>query len=541
MNRLLRFLLHEKVAILFFLLYFVLGMVVLRDYGVSWDELYQDTIGQFNLQYVMGQNTYLLDSTNTAKFAAPAYEMFVAASAPVFGIDVKKDQSTLYYRHIVNFVTFFIGVIFFYLLCRHIWKNTYIALLGATILILTPRLFADQFYNSKDTVFLAFFVVTFYFFVRFLQKKSWGNLLRLALCTGLSFGVRIAIIFIPLFTGMSFVLDYAWRKTATKTYARDMAMFLGYGLITAFVVYATYPVLWSNPVSHFLAILGFFHQQPNDVPNLYFGQYVSAFSLPWHFIPVWIAISTPPAYLVLFLAGTLGILLYMKKNIGEFYRTHRDNFFVFLWFFSPLVLVIATGTALYNSWRHLFFVYPAFIVIAIHGVAWITDAAKRYVGYTTARFVISVLLLFNFAFVVQEMIVLHPYEHLYFNFLVGHDMRDIRRQFDTDYWGLTYRKGLEFLARYDASSSIIVIADFPGWSNAFILSAYDQERIFVGFPWDVHNERPKYFMTNFFFSQKQFPGYKEIYAVTVKGANVLKVYEIPESANVRFDGTFVYR
>lgn len=531
---------REKVVVLFFALYFFVGMFVLRDFGVSWDELYQDAIGHFNLQYVTGKDTHLLDETNTAKFAAPLYEMFIGGTGRVLGVHSASfeavGQFSMYYRHFLNFCTFFIGVIFFYLLCLRMFKNKYFGLLGASFLIMTPRLFADQFYNSKDGVFLALFIITFYFLIRFMERPSTKRIVWLAIMTGITFGVRVGVLFIPVFAFLYLGTDYILTGSRHLS-VKHVCLYV---VITLIVIFGTYPVMWSNPIQNFISLIKFFGYQPNNVPNLYFGTYVPAFELPWHFIPVWISITTPPIYLILFLTGLLSLIMNIQKGVVRFFVTRREDVLVLLWFFVPLFMVIVGHSVLYNSWRHMFFIYPAFIIMMIHGILFIRSVLLRYIPQHILAVMVCIALFGNFVYVGWRMTELHPYEHLYFNFLAGTDMNTVRKNFDMDYWGLTYKQGLENLIRYDKGNKVVVIADFPARANSYILSSQDQSRVFVGFPWDIKKPIPKYFMTNFFFSQKEFP-YKVIYTVRVKGADILKVYELPESAGIRFDGTFIYR
>lgn len=529
-------------SLLFFVLYFLVGILIFRDYGVSWDELYQDGIGQINMQYITGMNRQLLDATNPATFVSPIYEMFLVSTAKAFGFNAEGfsiiGQKSLYYRHFVNFTTFFVGVVFFYLLCRNIWKNTYLALLGSSMLVLTPRVFADQFYNSKDTVFLAFFVMTFYALTKFLEKRSSIRLIALAVLTGIAFSIRVGALFIPVILVGSLLCDYVFLETVRKRFIKDSIQMLFYGFLSAYIIYVTYPVLWENPIKNFLYLFQFFGKFPNIIPNLYFGKVIPSNYLPWHFIPVWVSISTPPLYLALFLIGLTGLLFTMIRNTKELYKAHRDVLLVVLWFFVPLIAVIAGRSALYNSWRHMFFIYPAFLIVGIQGVVYVRKFFLRYVSKRTVALFLNSVFLVHFLYIGITMMQLHPYEHLFFNFLVGPDMKAIRKNFDTDYWGLTYRKGLEFLLSYDKSNNVVVIGDFPAVDNYLILSQKDAQRMSVCQPWFKCKDRPKYFMTNFFFSQQE-PPFKELYAVHISGADILKVYELPDS--IPFDGTFPYR
>jgi hypothetical protein len=48
--------------------------------------------------------------------------------------------------------------------------------------------------------------------------------------------------------------------------------------------------------------------------------------------------------------------------------------------------------------------------------------------------------------VVRDMVALHPYQYAYFNRASG-GVRNAYRRFDTEYWGTSYKEGIEWLAK----------------------------------------------------------------------------------------------
>ena len=103
---------------------------------------------------------------------------------------------------------------------------------------------------------------------------------------------------------------------------------------------------------------------------LYLGSFVSATTLPWHYVPVWIIITTPIVYTFGFLIGCITSGAAILKEPFMFYTNHQKrNDAIFLsWFFLPLVAVIVLKSVVYDSWRQLFFVYPAFLLISLKGL-----------------------------------------------------------------------------------------------------------------------------------------------------------------------------
>ena len=108
--------------------------------------------------------------------------------------------------------------------------------------------------------------------------------------------------------------------------------------------------------------------------NFYFGSYVSSENVPWHYSIVWIFITTPILYLLLFLIGFYLIssriikrLLKIEKNdsLIDLWRGNKElqDFIYLLILLVPIFSVIILNSTLYDGWRHLYFVYPSFLMI----------------------------------------------------------------------------------------------------------------------------------------------------------------------------------
>ena len=52
----------------------------------------------------------------------------------------------------------------------------FVGRLGSLFLILSPRIFAHSFYNSKDLAFLSFFIISIYTMVRYLEEKTLASI-----------------------------------------------------------------------------------------------------------------------------------------------------------------------------------------------------------------------------------------------------------------------------------------------------------------------------------------------------------------------------
>ena len=57
-------------------------------------------------------------------------------------------------------------------------------------------------------------------------------------------------------------------------------------------------------------------------------------------------------------------------------------------------------------------------------------------------------------------------------------MKEIKNNFELDYWALSYREAMEYIAKKDESNQIKVYFDtVPGWYNLQILNKKDRNRI----------------------------------------------------------------
>src|SRR6185436_14650545 len=130
-------------ALAFFTAYFLLGLSIHRDFGLSWDE---EPTREFGVMYVHNDVPDLrtLDSLRAAR--GPAFERFgplfeiVLVNAETF-FDILESRSIFFMRHLVTFLTFFVGALVCYELCRRRFGDG-IALLAAVSLVASPQLFS---------------------------------------------------------------------------------------------------------------------------------------------------------------------------------------------------------------------------------------------------------------------------------------------------------------------------------------------------------------------------------------------------------------
>lgn len=510
---------HTILAALLFLLFLAVGFSIYQDYGVSWDEPIQRELGYTNMQYMLGRSDALL--TEKDRFYGPTFELFLILMEKVFRPAALRE--VFFLRHLMTFLLFATSTVFFYILSRNLFAKASTALLATIALILSPRIFDNAFYNTKDIPLLVFFVICFAFLFLYINTRRRIYLIALAVVSAVCVTVRILGVIIPLFTLAVLFLE-GWDAPGTfRQKARAMAPRLAVYLLplAAFTVLC-WPILWSNPIQHFFQALAQMSHFEWDLTVLFMGKVYPGLNVPPSYPVVWILISTPIVYSVLFFIGCAFLTVDGIKAKGRLFEGQVLKLLLISgWFFIPLLAVIILKSTLYDSWRHLFFIYPAFLLLAFFGLERIVLRWKPAAGrFPSVSAVAYGLLAITYLSVAWFMVRAHPYQQVYFNFLAGRNLNEAQERFDVDYWGLSYRSGLEYISRTDPSPSIAYTSETAPGSYTFILPEADQSRLKY-----IRGEQDaKYILLNYRWT-KTIPPYPEVYSVKVDGATILSVFK----------------
>lgn len=510
------------IVCLFFAAYLALGVIIFKDYGISWDEPISRTSGTIAMNYVMHGDQELL--TYSARYHGTAFDLFLVAIEKM--LNLSENLRALYFtRHLVTFFLFYAGAFFFYLLCkdRFGWK---MGLLGSLFLILSPRVFAHSFYNSKDIAFLAMFIISIYTLIRYLDKKTVSRAILHALVSAILIDIRILGIIVPFFTLIFSAGDLLAAKPKESENKNIIASFLTYAFFLICFTVLFWPVLWSNPPYHFIKAFEMMRRYPWYGIVLYLGNYTTSINLPWHYIPLWIVITTPVLYTACFFLGCFAATKLLLKNPIQFCLNKRNDLIYLLWFFLPLATIVIFKSVLYDAWRQMFFIYPAFLILSLIGLSYLFEYIKvKFQGltYRIVNAVFILVIIFSLINTSKFMLKYHPYQNLYFNVFAGKDMKEVKNNFELDYWGLSYRKALEYILENDKDETIkICVANWPGMFNAFILNSDDRDRlVYVKNP-----EEAKYFLSNYRGHREEYPYEEEYYSIKIGGTKIIIVYKV---------------
>jgi len=190
--------------IAFFLLLLAVGVGVYRDYGISWDEPDTRARGRVALKYVAERFAPSLlkerssvslneDFDHGVGFDAPA-----VALAVILGIGEIKDE--FLFRHLLTFLIYVVGIYAVERMAYRRFSDWRLSLLAALFFVLTPRFFAESFYNNKDIVLMALFAIGMNTTISFVLKPGLKTAFLHACASAIAIDVRIVAIILPAAT-----------------------------------------------------------------------------------------------------------------------------------------------------------------------------------------------------------------------------------------------------------------------------------------------------------------------------------------------------
>ncbi len=246
---------------------------------------------------------------------------------------------------------------------------------------------------------------------------------------------------------------------------------------------------------------------------------------------------TPILYTVLFLVGFSYFASRLRRNLAVFYSENKFIIMAALWFFIPVLTAILLGSNMYTGWRQMYFIYPAFLIIALNGVRFIYAFLFKKINlksYNLASAVITALLIFNLVFITQLMVGLHPHQYVYYNIIAGKNSDEVKNKFTIDYMSLSYKDGFEYILENDDREKITYSLR-PNQSRneryEYLLPEQDEKRlVFVD---DI--SEADYFLNNYKLSESKLEEAgldikslenKIVHRLIVNNGEILTVYKL---------------
>jgi hypothetical protein len=414
------------IFIILFVVFVAVGVSIFRDYGVQFDEYNQIALGQVNEDRIVSGSMKLTVSED--RYYGPAFETLLTTSTPALESIFHGD--IIASRHIGLFIFFSLSVVVFYLLLWEVFGHPAYGLLGTLALVLSPRIFAESFYNTKDIAFLSAGI-----FVLYGMQRS---IVLSALLSGFANAIRPqGAVFVVI--NIIAVMFGSKRSKKQKVYQS-----MCYITLTILSTILFFPIFWSGGMA---TIIGFFHRSldPVGVPTWYFGKYYISPNIPWHYLLVEIGITNLVSIVVLTVVGI----------IFSAWKRPKQNMVLSMWLIviGSIFSAIMVHARVYDGWRHLYYIYPSMIGLSIYVLQ------QAYIRRRILFYLFLALVVVDSMSALRFMIRNHPYEYVYFNILAG-GSKNAQKQFDFDYWGMSYKQVYEYLQTIPPSR-IYIDEPFP--------------------------------------------------------------------------------
>lgn len=431
---------HKQFWILFLLL-ILLIFIIYKDYGVSWDEVYSIRLGDHALNYylTLGKDKSLFSlfsrandpvSDPTLLTRGPAIE--IVRSIIMRGFN-SKDIDTY---HLILSLFFIPAFYFVYKTILIITKNKTVSICAFIFLFLFPRFFGDIFNNQKDISLLLMTSIFLYKSIRmFIEKNNWHrrDFVFLGLIVGVGMSLRIIFIYLPaIFLFFYFIYDFENRDQDKRTKFLQYMVFLV--SVSLLVFYVLSPVMHKISILQIVQMFKNAYKFPGAGPVLFDRVYTKSSELPWYYLPKYIFITTP----LITLFFLLIVNPYFLKN-KENKKHELINLYLWTVFCLPILIAILARPVMFDAWRHFLFLTVPLVLLSSIGFS------KLYLSTNKSIKLIAIFLfLANIVLTGREMILLHPYEYIYFNSIVG-GLKGANGLYETDYWGKSMKEGLRWI------------------------------------------------------------------------------------------------
>ena len=227
-------------------LFLAAGLAIVDDYGVSADAGGQRVGTPNAVNYVLHGDPPLLQ-IDADRFYGAAFELALfLLTERVLGLEDPRHVHLA--RHVLTHLFFLLGGFCCYLLARRLSGDRLVALLVMLLFLLSPRLYAHSFFNSKDPAFASAFVMALLFASRAFDKDSLGAYRWCGAAAGLL--VHLRIMGVVLFAVVLVFRLWAWFRAGEPVARRRAAATAGvFALWGGLVLFISLPYLWSDPRS----------------------------------------------------------------------------------------------------------------------------------------------------------------------------------------------------------------------------------------------------------------------------------------------------
>jgi hypothetical protein len=407
--------------------------------GINADEKFQYSYADKLMNYYAsgGKDTSALNvPEGIMHIYGGFFELSTSAVSKVMGFS-QNDAGFYHVRHLFSALLGWMAIVFAALLARRIagWQA---GLLTLILLLLSPRFIGESLMNPKDIPFAAGYAIALYFFVsilRSLEAPKKMHLLGMAVGIGIALGTRAGGLLLFAYIGLFALVDMYVRNRAGASvpfmnYVKNLGIPAVGGYIMAILFW---PWAMQNPLSAPYEALTKFTQYEIGIRVLFGGNNIMSDTVPATYPLTWIMNTIPLAALL----GVIGGLVLLYKLVQK-YQPVPVLLVAFAAVF-PLAYVMYKNSNLYDGWRHFTFVYPSIAILA--GLFW-NELTVLWKENKAIKIAVVAFFGFLLADAAWFLAANSKMPYVYFNPLMG-GTKGAVGQYETDYWGVSIRQGVE--------------------------------------------------------------------------------------------------
>lgn len=511
--------------ILYFAIYFIVGLCIYKDYGITVDEEIQRERSLINYKYInetlFGRSVPGLEDVPELSeeinhsYYGTAMQMPTVIIEDLHGFAMPTKEVYLM-RHLYNFIICFVGYICFYFVLRKIFPQSRLyAMAGVLIVSLYPRFYGYQFTDVKNLIFVALNMVVLLALVYVVEKESWATVIIFGVTAALATNQRVMAIIYPVFLLGYWILRDLTGLLKDKSTGENKLLFFGKYFLTVSAYFAFWtmisPFAWVHPVMSFRKTFETFsYYKAWNGYMAFMGELITATELPWYYLPVWMGITIPVVFILFFLAGHAGLLISLKNEGHSWWEKGvlgKDKWLVCCigLFWGIIGAIIILHCKIYESWYHVFFAFVPFTVVAVYGLKFCAGLmSKKVVGIFFGVYILIIA---------GWNICNHPYQQAYFN-VIG---RPYACLFERDTQYSDSRELTKWILDHTEGEVRV-----SGYTNGILLFTEEEKARFIK-DYEAGEYHIEIFL-NVIGNSPAHEGYEEVYAIWVDGYKIGAVY-----------------
>lgn len=460
----------------------MLGIIWIAGYdsGVGSDEMDMNVYGKANIAYYTSgfkdttfMNPVHLDGTKIPVVIPNYGSGFDYLAIGLNKLLGKSDGYEYTSRHMLNQLIAIIALLFIGLIAKRI-KDYRASIVAIWLTFLTPIFFGLAIFNTKDIPFLAGYIATLYFIIRFLEElpnPSWKTTIGLGLALWFELSIRIGGVLLIAYLGL-FGLIYLFKNKnilpEAKNWGLKLVAAIGGSLILTILCW---PFVLRSPVENLFKAINVVKAFPQRIPITFEGESISSTNLPASYLTKCFMVSVP-VIIIIALLVSIAYLLFNWKKV-EKRQTHILILFSGIF---PLIYAIYTQMPVYNSWRHLLFIYPSLMVITGAGIIALIDRLYKPAYQWTVVALLAIGLIKPVKWCMEN----NPYEYTYFNEIAG-GFQKAYYEYDTDYWQITVKESIDWLMTHESvlnsKDTIQIATNAYTFPNYYVWKRYPNAKV----------------------------------------------------------------